>query len=833
MNTLDLNGTWKLRWADGQRGRFEFSSYESPDWVRYIDAEVPGEVHLDVMKAGWIEDPCIGTNCLSARWVEENIWSYRREFTVADEALVGRAWLEFERLDIAATILLNGQEVGKHANTFYPCRVEVTGKLKSGRNILVVNIEAGLYSVSDKPVEGLKRVHDHALHRSMWLRKPQYQFGWDWSTRLANVGITGAVRLEWTNAPARLDQFVPLASLSPDLKRGTLLARVFVEGFSENTEPGELTIECGGCKVTQSLEIKPGLNPVECRVEIESPELWWPVGHGAQHRYPATATLAVGGVEIGRHSAKVGFRHVRVNQNPHPVQGRYFKIEINGRPIFAKGGNFVPADMIVQRVDRERYDRLTDLALQANFNMLRVWGGGLYESDDFYDLCDEKGILVWQDFIFACFKYPATDHAFHESVKAEATWNVRRLAPHPSLVVWCGNNEMEWGTWAWSGFNTGIVYPDYALFHTMLPRLLAIEDPGRYYQPSSPFSPDHLEPNQDDVGDQHPWQVGFANLDFRDYRKMICRFPNEGGFLGPTSLPTMRACLRPGHEHLHSFSWQVHDNSVDSWHEPSSPDKITQEWLGLDCRSMSLEEYTYWGGLLQGEALGEYVANFHRRMFDSASAIFWMYNDCWPAVRSWTIVDYYLRRTPSFHPVRRAMAPVTVVVAQEEDQVVVFGVNETDQVVRASLRYGVFNIGGGYPMDRRNEVELPPTASVKLACFPLSEWIDPTASAAFAILEKDEELLGRHRLFLPTFKELQWSPATPAVHVKNGRAFFSSATFAWGICLDLDGEAALADNFFDIYPGEPYSIPWPHATPPKVFRIGNLNRSADMAPTGI
>ncbi|HTS19228.1 MAG TPA: hypothetical protein VMP11_16750 [Verrucomicrobiae bacterium] len=822
LQTLSLNGRWKLRWSDGQRGRPDYAERDTTDPVRYIDAEVPGDVHLDAWRAGWISDPYVGTNCLNARWVEEQYWSYRREFTASAGARRGRAWLVFDGLDFAARIVLNGVEIGKHANVFHPCRIEVTGRLRPGRNVLAVHIESGLYHVADKPVEGLKRTLDHLLHKSMWMRKPPCQFGWDWSTRFINVGIVKPVRLEWTRDPVRVDQFVPLAELSADLQTGSVLARLFVEGLTSRTLTGELILTINGKKVTQPVTIKPGENKCETRIEIPSPKLWWPVGHGPQHRYDVRVTLKIGGKIIAERSAKIGFRHVRVNQDPHPQRGRYFTLEINGKKIFAKGGNFVPADMIFARIDRNRYDKLTDLAIEANFNLLRVWGGGQYEADDFYDLCDARGILVWQEFIFACFRFPAIDQTFFDSVNVEATYNVRRLASHPSLIVWCGNNEIEWGAWDWGAFDKGTVYPDYALYHLVLPRLLTREDPTRYYQPSSPFSPDRQSPNQDDIGDQHPWSIGMQDLDFRKYRQMICRFPNEGGMLGPTALPTMRACLPENQRHIQSFAWQIHDNGLDTWWEPSSPDRLTTEWLGKNVRAMSIEEYTYWGGLLQGEALSEYIHNFRRRMFSSAAAVFWMYNDCWPATRSWTIVDYYLRRTPSFHPVRRAMAAVNVVVAQEDGNVAIFGINDTDEPVHADLHFGVFSLTGGYPRDCRLPVVLHPNASTRLASFPTGVWKNRRSSAAFAVLEENGAVLARHRLFLPMFKELRWASPRVSVRLRNGHATFLSPSFVWGVCLDLDGETSLADNFFDLYPGMPYSIPWRRNAPPRIQYVGNL-----------
>jgi len=829
LHTLDLSGTWKVRWSDGQRGRPQYAERDQTDPVRYLDATVPGEIHLDLMKAGLIQDPHVGTHCLAARWVEECIWSYRKEFEAPAEALTAaHAWLDFRGLDLVAGIVLNGQTVGKHRNSFYPCRVEVTGKLRPGTNVLTVHLDGGLFDACEKPVEGHGVAVDAKLHKRHWLRKPQCQFSWDWSTRLINVGITGPVALEWTQASARVDQFVPLAELTPDLGIGRVRARLFVEGLTQQDQAAELRVAVpeAGVAVTVPVTVKPGLNPVEASVTVPAPKLWWPVGHGPQDRYAVTAALWVGGEEIGHAEARVGFRYVRVNQDPHPVRGRYFTIEVNGRNIFVKGGNFVPADMIFPAIDRARYDKLTDLALEANFNMLRIWGGGLYEKDDFYELCDAKGLLVWQEFIFACGKFPATDLAFYEDVKREATYNVRRLARHPSLVVWCGNNEMEWGCWAWGYDKAAPVYPDYALFHLTLPRILKEEDPTRYYQPSSPYSPDLLPPNADEVGDQHPWTIGFGNTDFREYRKMTCRFPNEGGILGPTALPTMLACLPEGQRHVQSFAWQIHDNSVDSWGEPSFPDQMVQQWLGKDVRALSIAEFTYWAGLLQGEGLREYCENFRRRMFDTSSAIFWMYNDTWPATRSWTIADYYLRRPPAFYGVRRAMQPVHLVLALEDDTVRVYGINDTAEPVTGELTYGVFALAGTYPLQRRSSAVLAPNASTVLASFPAAEWVDRQASMAFAILEREGELLARNRLFTPRFREMVWPAADVRVCLEKGNAVFACPVFAWGVCLDLDGERLLPDNFFDLYPGRELCLPWPGRKAPKVLFVGNLTSTA-------
>jgi beta-mannosidase len=826
MKSIDLNGTWQLHWNDGHRGdaidRLWSKSYRPQ---HAVEAHVPGEIHLDLIRAGLLQEPSIGVNCLAARWVEEMFWYYRKAFSAPQLQAGERAWLVFEALDLCATVYLNHQKVGEHHNAFYPCRIDVTDFLQPGENLLVVTIESGLFSVADRPsVIGGNIEFDILLHKRNWLRKTQSSFGWDWATRLLNVGITGGVKLEIASG-VRFERLVALPELSAGLDRGTVTVRAFVEGLGGTPQSGTLLVEIAGTGQKKAVEvlIQPGEQALETVLEIENPDLWWPVGHGAQPLYTVQAELIIAGQPVGAGQRRVGFRHIRVNQSPHPKVGQYFIVEINQKPIFIKGANFVPADMILQRLDRQRYATLVERALEANFNLLRVWGGGLYESDDLYDLCDERGLLVWQEFIFACAKYPATDANFLADVKNEATYQVRRLAHHPSLIVWCGNNEIEEGYYGW-GYEKGTAFPDYSLYHMVLPVLLKKEDGTRYYQPSSPFSPDNEPPRRDDIGDQHPWTVGFMNTDFRDYREMICRFPNEGGILGPNALPTVKACLVPGQEHPGSFAWQVHDNAFTFTGDHCATDDMLVQWLGKSIDEMTLEEYVYYGGVVQGHGQQEYIRNFRRRMFDSASAVFWMYNDCWPTVRSWTIVDYYLRRTPSFYPVRRAFKPLTVAVVHEEDKIKVFGINEGNDW-EGELGYGLLALAGGYPVNHKKAVRLPGNASTLLAELDGAEWTrqGETTHVAFAVLSQGGQEAARDCLFLPYYKEMVWPKAEVHITCQDGKAIFTCDTFAWRVCLDLDGEQALPDNFFDIYPGIPTILDWDETLgEPRVLHVGNL-----------
>jgi beta-mannosidase len=345
------------------------------------------------------------------------------------------------------------------------------------------------------------------------------------------------------------------------------------------------------------------------------------------------------------------------------------------------------------------------------------------------------------------------------------------------------------------------------------------------------------------MGDQHPWAIGGGNTEFHDYRALISRFPNEGGILGPTSLPTVLSCLPEGMrdpdapafsqgyktggnapgEALRALAWDVHENASTFGGEQSRMNQMIEKWLGRVVVDMTVADFVYWAGVVQGMGLHEYIRNFRRRMFSSASAIFWMYNDCWPAIRSWTIVDYYLRRTPSFHPVRRAFAPLAVFIAEEDGVVKVFGVNE-GPAWAGEGRYGFVGLAGGYPVDKTQVVALPANASTLLAELDAAEWdgLGRTTHIPFAVLSRNGDTVAQDIYFPTYYREMQWARADVRVRRESGRAIFESDAFAWRVCLDLNGETPLPDNFFDVLPGIPTVLDWPDSLgEPRILRVAN------------
>jgi len=805
-NSISLSGKWKVIWSGGHTWSTDVASFIRVDPLldsaRYITVDVPMDLNLAMQKRGMFGDINFGINTLSASWVSQQYWKYYRYISVPKEALNKATWLVFDQLDYNATILLNDEVIGTHKNAFIPCRINVSGKLKVGTNKLVVAIESGLFDVADKEGDAYTNWMGSILNKRIWLRKPQYQFGWDSSPTMINVGITGNVRLEWTET-ARLDQIVTSVKMNDDLLSAELTIRPFIEGFADKSS---FTIVATLVETNQKVTIQDTLTkllrPFELKMKVDKPKLWWPVGNGEQALYSVKVDVIKDGKLIDSGIRRVGFRKIEVDKSAHPVAGNYFTVKVNNQKIFIKGGNWVPADLIFSSVTGERLEKIVDLAITANFNMIRIWGGGQYAGNDLLDLCDEKGLLVWHDFPFACAEYPGDNREFYNSVKEEVTWAVREFAHHPSLFIWCGSNENEMFTF-WRYTTQGKTVPDYVLYHHLLPVIVKTENPGMFYWPSSPYSDNHEDANSPLTGDQHPWGVslGSDGPDFYAYRQNVDRFPTEGGFLGASSPATLRQFLPKDEQYVRSISWDHHDNSF--WYD----ENITF-WLGKSYSQMTFDEYIFATALLQAEALSEYIANYHRRKFSSSSAIFWMFKDGWPASQGWSIVDYYNRKKLAYHPVRRAFNPISVVVAEDGDKINIYGINDEMAEWKGTLQYGVFENKGGYVVNENIEVTLLANASTVLASFDKSvyEKAGYKNHGAFAVLKNNDIPVSQHKMLKEKFQDISLDKPKINILHNGDYATLTSPVFVWGVCIDIDGEASVTDNCFDLLPGIPYYV---------------------------
>ena len=508
---------------------------------------------------------------------------------------------------------------------------------------------------------------------------------------------------------------------------------------------------------------------------------------------------------VGEQTKKVGIRQVIIDQSPFEG-GKHFKITVNGNRVFAKGGDFIPVDMIYSQITRQKYEKVINLAIENNFNAFRVWGGGLYESDDFYDLCDEKGLIVWQDFIAACATYPSFDPEFLKNYIKEIKYNIRRMAHFASIVLYCGNNEIE----MLMGAGTENVdrlanFTDASLYYVILPRVLYEEGEERYYHPSSPYSAPGVPPKSYLMGNQHLWGFFYHMFRFRD---VACTFPNEGGLLGPTSLPCTVACLGDGQQYLHSFDYKLHDNCECDRSRWTPELHAVEQYLGIPFQKYqhSIPDSIYYLGFVHGEGLYEYLINFRRRMSDfTSAAIFWMFNACWPEVRSWGTVDYLGNRTPAFWSVKRALSPIAAEFAEEEICYSIYGINDRLTDKKGKLTYGYMLPCGDIKLQTVN-VTLSANGARVIARLEKADL--PEGAIPLLELEIDGEPLFRRRWINREHKliGLEKTDILVTKHA-NGSATYFSKKPVFGVCLDLDGDdGTLSDNFFDLYPNRPYTV---------------------------
>lgn len=656
-------------------------SFSAVDSVAWMPARVPGCVHTDLLAAGCIGDPFWRDNEFRQQWIDKRDWMYRTVFR-ADEELLNRRHVEllFEGLDTYADVYLNGYRILSTDNMFRRWEADIRRWLVAGENELkivfrsavaesVPLFDAAPYRLfggpgNDRGIDG--GIGDRKI--AVYNRKVPSHFGWDWGPRFVTCGIWRPVWLRAWNDARIADVQLLCDSLSEERARVT--ARVAIA--SDALPEAELSVHVDGREVTR----RPAdTDTVELAFGIDRPELWWPNGMGEPHLYDVEVRLEGAGVCYDAKRQPLGLRSVRVVREPDRW-GKSFYFEVNGRPMFAKGANLIPTDCFLPRTDSADYQHLVDECVDAHFNMLRVWGGGLYEDDAFYEACDRAGILVWQDFIFACAMYP-TDDAFRERVRAEAVDNIRRLRNHPSLAMWCGNNEMTqaWYNWGWSRNRTRTpeqraeIWEGYRrIFFELLPELVAAHDPQRFYWPSSPSSEPH-EPQNYASGDVHYWKYRPGRLPVSVFRTEMGRFMSEWGFNSAPTMPTIESYTEPGDRDMASPVFRGH---VKSHFEPELSQYYVEQYY--DGRE-DFASQVFLGQVHQAEAM-KFVIERHRisRPF-CMGTLYWQLNDCWPG-NSWSTIDYYGRRKPAHYSVRRAYAPVLVAADQTADSLRVFLVND-------------------------------------------------------------------------------------------------------------------------------------------------------------
>jgi beta-mannosidase len=638
-----------VRYVKASMAEFREAGTED-DWM---PAEVPGSVHTDLLAQGLIPDPFVADNELQVQWVAERDWEYRVALP-ADANLLSqeRIFLVCDGLDTLADISLNGQVLGHTENMFRQYRWDVTGALSEGENavhILFHSILQYVLAAQEKePVIGVSQ----AIPGSPHVRKAPCQFGWDWGPQLPPMGVWQEMRLEGYNS-ARLDDVHLRQVHTTDGVTLKVTARV------ERWQAGDLKVVV---RVTapdgeESYEATAALAGSDLdgqmRITIENPQLWWPNGHGRQPLYAVQILLSAGDELLDEETLQIGLRKLELRQELDEF-GKSFTFVVNDVPLFAKGANWIPADSFPSRISDAHLTHLIRSAADANMNMLRVWGGGFYEEDRFYELCDRYGLLVWQDFIFSCSVYPG-HRDFVENVRVEAVQNIQRLRHHPSLVLWCGNNEMEggWVGWGWVGRSL----PEYKfyydeMFHHLLPALVAEHNPDTPYWPSSPSSGIPFDdPGGVHAGDTHNWEVWHGGRPFEHYRNHPSRFVSEFGFQSLPPIDTIRTYADEADWNMTSYMMEHHQRNA------SGNGKIINYMTAHFRLPKDFPSLVYLTQLLQAEAVRTGVEYWRRNRACTSGALYWQLNDCWP-VASWASLDYFGRWKALHYSARRFFAPV-------------------------------------------------------------------------------------------------------------------------------------------------------------------------------
>ena len=808
-----LDGQWLL-WhfapGAGELAGAHTVQYQPHEW---ITGSVPGDVHVDMTRAGLIDDPLFGRNAERCYWMETEEWWYRRTFTLPAGTVWERAELHFDGLDTTAAIWLNGVPVGQHDNFFSACTCDVAAALHEGENVVVVRLNCGLLAAEGKPYDKyydwLRGHWPENLPRP-WIRRPAYTFRWDWSPRLLTCGIWQGVELRLHRSLAIRDVF--LVSKIAD-GQAVVKAHVEVESFAAEPQQAYL-VACltGDSAHTARLvtTLAPGLNKVTVAIPVDGPRLWWPNGSGEPYLYDFTLELSDREEVRDRSSCRYGIREVELIQEPRSDGTQSFVFAINGQRIFGRGANWAPADCYPATMNRERYHALVAEAAGANFNLFRVNGVGLYEKDSFFDVCDELGVMLWQDFTYSCGHYPDDDAEFMQEAQREAELLVRRLRNHPSLIMWCGNNENQ--ELHYIGQQAGVVDHHWGreIYHRLLPGVCTSLDPTRPYWPGSAYGGD--DPNDPRLGDRHAWDVslGLEGDSFRAYAKDNASFVSEFGFLAPAVRESLDRFLPPDQVSPGSPAWNFHNNLFERGLMATG----LKRYFGLVAADLTLDDYTLYGQIVQGEALKYGIEHYRRRKYGCGGALFWSYNDCWGTSTGWTIIDYYLKRKPSYYYVRRAFNPIMISFKEEaQGSLSLWGTNDTRQVVEGELVYGLTTLQGQGIQTQRVTVKLAADSSLELAeCAWPDDRDYPRAQCVYwARLSSGGQILSENRCFGVPLEQLavgapRLEHALEPMGGGKYRLITRTDSYAWVVRVIAPAEVAVADNFFDILPGEQRTV---------------------------
>ncbi|MDN4030248.1 beta-mannosidase [Chryseobacterium gambrini] len=645
--------------------KWKFKNAKENNW---LTASVPGTVHLDLMNNKIIPDPYKDENEKKVQWIENEDWDYQTSFNISSKDLENQnIELIFNGLDTFSEIYLNGKLIESTDNMFRKWTIPVKQSLKKGENVLQVKFRSAV-NVGKELAQKVPFIIPESPRS--FVRKAQYQFGWDWGPRLVTAGIWKDVKLNFWNA-ARLDHVkIEQKNLTKQKADLNIQAEIFTE------KEGKYTFSING--KSQNISLKSGLNLISIPYQIQNPKLWQPNGWGNPNLYDIKVSLQKDSKMIAEKSEKIGLRTVELIQEKDE-KGKSFYFKVNGKPMYTKGTNWIPGDSFSPRMTKEKYQQLIKACKDANMNMIRVWGGGIYEDDEFYKACDENGILVWQDFMFAGSFYPS-DENFQKNVELEVKDQIERIQNHPSLALWCGNNEIDeaivnWGyqkQFKYSKEDSLQVWKDYKkIFHEVIPNAIqkyASSDKQIYWESSPSIGWGHKESLTE--GDSHYWGVWWGEQTFEIYNEKVPRFASEYGFQGMPTLETTKSMFSGNPDlSLQNGTIKAHEKHSRGW-------EIIENYMKRDYKvPTDFVKYNYVSQLLQARGMQIAIEAHRRAKPYNMGTLYWQLNDCWPVV-SWSSIDYSGNWKALHYQVKRSFENQVILMAEKEGILTFYAIND-------------------------------------------------------------------------------------------------------------------------------------------------------------
>jgi beta-mannosidase len=753
-------------------------------------AKVPGTIHTDLFENQLIPNPFVGTNEKELQWIENENWEYETKFNLSKTELKNQNIdIIFEGLDTYATIYLNGKLLLETDNMFRTWHTSVKDKLQIGENHIKISFKPASNYGKD---EAKKLPYTLPGDEKVFTRKAQYQYGWDWGPRFVTCGIYKPIKLHFWNEVKM--EHVKYSQIE-------LTDTIAVLEFTTEINVSEVnTIELQINEKTKTFHLKKGKNKVKMQYKIAKPKLWWCNGLGTANLYPFQINILKKKKIIDTEKLNIGLRTIELVQEKDEV-GKSFYFKLNGIPVFMKGANYIPPDSFLPRVTDSNYNAIVKNAVDANMNMIRVWGGGVYADDAFYDACDKNGILVWQDFMFACAMYPS-DEKFLDNVKNEVIDNVNRLQNHPSIALWCGNNENDegWKNWGWqkqynySESDSTEIWNGYQkLFHEVIPQTLdsLVSKEKNIYWPSSP-SIGWGRKESLLQGDSHYWGVWWGMEPFEIYKKKVGRFMSEYGFQGMPNLETFSKFTNSDNLNLNSDAVKAHQKHNTGY-------QTIQTYMERDYKvPTKFEEYIYVSQLLQAEGMKTAIEAHRRAKPYCMGTLFWQLNDCWP-VTSWSSVDYFGNWKAFHYQAKQSFENSLISVNEEANEYKVYVVNDNLTSEKGNLEVQLIDFDGNILWNKISEIQIDANSSKVYFQIAKKEFEKFNLKQAVLNL-KFKEAVTNFYFIKPKDLELK-KPTIEIKIVGETLIEITSNTLAKNLYLEAK-DVFFHENYFDLLPNE-------------------------------